>query len=469
MILAENNSERMPHGVMIDNGPACWQIVQQKEGYGEIRLSGSWKPYGEPDTCIVYGRIVKEDTGEPVINWTECDCTDGGRWSKVFNNIPAGGLYRLETCLKQNDESIQWAKRGDMLHHVGVGDLFVIAGQSNSSGYGRDPVSDPPEIGIHLLRNNGKWDLASHPMNESTGTVHPVNMETANPGHSPYLSFAKTIKKELGYPIGLLQTSLGGSVLSMWNPEEGAALYKNMLNTIREQGGMIKGVLWYQGCGDTTISLAETYLERFESMVRHLREDLCDPSLPFLTVQLNRDIRTASSNSNRGWGMVREAQRQAARHISNVFVVPSVDMGVCDQIHNSSASNMVIGERIARTALKEIYGRNCICKAPELSKAESTEPCRVRLEFENISLKLDFKVMDVKQLPFSIEDEEGAADIAEYVQDGGNTVILKLQRDIKGKAFIHGAHEQNPKAFIPMDTGTHLPILAFYGIEILRI
>lgn len=42
-----------------------------------------------------------------------------------------GGLYRIETCMNhaETNGAIEWATRGDMIHHVGVGDLYVIAGQ----------------------------------------------------------------------------------------------------------------------------------------------------------------------------------------------------------------------------------------------------------------------------------------------------------------------------------------------------
>ena len=48
-------------------------------------------------------------------------------------------------------------------------------------------------------------------MNDSTHTVHPENRDGANTGQSPYLSFAKYLKRIFGYPIGLVQAALGGS------------------------------------------------------------------------------------------------------------------------------------------------------------------------------------------------------------------------------------------------------------------
>ncbi len=55
-----------------------------------------------------------------------------------MEDIPAGGLYRIESCLKEEKNTpLEWATRGDCVEHFGVGDLFVIAGQSNAVGYGK--------------------------------------------------------------------------------------------------------------------------------------------------------------------------------------------------------------------------------------------------------------------------------------------------------------------------------------------
>ena len=211
--------------------------------------------------------------------------------------------------------------RGDCVHHIGVGDVFVIAGQSNSAGYGKDYISDCLDAGVHLLKNNGKWDIASHPINDSTGTIHPQNRDGANTGHGMYLSFAKYLKRELGYPIGLVQASLGGSPLKAWSAEDGY-LYRSMIHIVRGLNG-IKGILWYQGCSDTSPEDSRTYEERFEKMVRDVRRTLNMDTLPFLTCQINRAMTRCDEETIRGWGRVREAQRRAAQKIQNVFIIPT--------------------------------------------------------------------------------------------------------------------------------------------------
>lgn len=455
-------------GAIIEQGPQNWQIIQQELGFGDIYLSGRWATNEKVSDVTIHVRVVLEDTGESIISWTLCQPLSGQRWEVLLKDIPVGGLYRIETCMNhaETNGAIEWATRGDMIHHVGVGDLYVIAGQSNAAGYGKDPVYDPPEVGVHILRNRGQWDLASHPLNESTDTIHEVNMEQGNPGHSPYLHFAKMLKKNLGYPIGLLQSSLGGSPLRLWNPDENGALYRNMMDIINSQGGSIKGILWYQGCSDAATDICETYLQRFGNMLECTRRDLKIPDLPFLTVQLNRCLGLTSEEENHCWGIVREAQRQAVEKIPYVYIVPALDCGLSDTIHNSSSANLLLGERLARVALSEIYGRRTRYKAPNLKSARQIENNKVLLEFNNVYGRLDMLGVEPAELPFTVEDQEGTIDVIGYKLEENNKIILTFGRPLSSRSVIHGAYEKNPKCFLPIDFETHLPILAFYGVKI---
>ncbi len=190
-----------------------------------------------------------------------------------------------------------------MRHFIGVGDLWIIAGQSNSAGYGRGPIDDPPTLGVHLLRNNEQWTLAAHPLNESTDTLHPANREAGNPGHAPYVQFGRTLQRALGYPIGLIQTALGGSPLTAWNPAEPdpAPLFDNMMHCAHLAGGRVRGILWYQGESDTgTDEMALSYADRFGAAVRAWRAALEAPQLPALDdrVMHNGVCHTSSRTSS---------------------------------------------------------------------------------------------------------------------------------------------------------------------------
>lgn len=453
-----------PLGVIIENGPQDWQIVQQEDGYGHFALSGYWIDTGTYAKPQVYLRVVQEDTGLPVIHWTACHM-EQMRWD-VQLKVPAGGLYRIETCLEQENSCSQWAMRGDIIHHIGVGDVFIIAGQSNVVGYGKDYISDPPELGVHILKNSGQWALASHPLGDSTKTAHTQNMDNANTSYSPYLQFGKYLKRHLGYPIGLIQTALGGSFLSQWEPGTGI-LYQNMMQIIGSQ--KIKGMLWYQGCSDTAeLSLAQTYYDRFMQMVQAIRLSQENPSLPILTCQLNHcvAIPEASPEENTGWALVRESQRQAALQ-ENIYIVPTNDCTLSDQIHNSAASCLMIGERLARTALHYIYGKDEItCDAPNIQHAVRTTDHQITLQFINVYGYLCcYDHPDTRSLFCAECDGKQFRPVACKVP-ADDTIELTFDQPIAAGALIHGGFEKNLSGTMPFDTATGLPILSFYAIPV---
>ncbi len=450
-------------GVQITKGPQDWQIIQQEEGFGVFEAEGRFFPPegASADKLRVYARLVREEDGRSLGFWQMAEQTGADGW-KTALRAPAGGPYRLETCLAAEGEpALEWGTRGDMRLHLGVGDLYVIAGQSNSAGYGKDPVYDPPELGVHLYRNCGRWDLAAHPMNESTDTIHPVNQEGGNPGASPYLSFGKLLRRELGYPVGLLQTSLGGSPLCWWNPKEDGRLYRNMLEVVRSQGGKVKGVLWYQGCTDTTDQDSPTYLSRFREMVEGFRADM-GAEVPFLTVQLSRLLGTWEYDNSRNWAAIREAQRRAALEIPGVSAVPALDGTMSDGIHISAAFCLVLGERLAMAALRNIYGKPGVPAAPELEKAFLADEKTAVFTFRNVQGRM----FCYNCLPdITVWDEEGIVP-AEGCELEGNTVRMLLSRPAKGRCKAGGGWEQDPKFPLPVDFNTHLPMLAFYEVPL---
>ena len=179
----------MDFGVTIERGAVPWQIFQQdRNGRAAIALSGCCRrirqsfelplTFEEVDAgaVTVKARIALESSGESVCPWTECRVEPDLRWSVEFS-VPAGGLYRVETYMEYEGWDGLSSTRGDMVHHIGVGDVFVAAGQSNAAGRAKNPVEDPPELGVHLLRPSGRWDLAVHPMGETTGAVHLGHFE----------------------------------------------------------------------------------------------------------------------------------------------------------------------------------------------------------------------------------------------------------------------------------------------------
>ena len=456
---------RIPN-LAITGGPSDFRIYQQdRPGRADIEMAGTWHGAEGCRNFRIFVRLRSEDDSSPIgpaPDWTLVERMGRGTWSHVIPGVPAGGLYLLQTLMqwKCKDGSTSQQVR-ESVHHLGVGDVWLIAGQSNAEGAGRGIAQDGPQLGVHVLKPGNaelgldpRWDLAVHPLSESGGT-------------SPYLWFAKMLHRELGYPIGLIQTASGGSALVQWHPEEDprAALWHRMVRCVGLAGGRIRGMAWYQGCHDATVPgkphWADRYGERFARFVARARGEFGD--FPVLVSQINRwtDV-VLAPEMHRGWSKVRQAQRRVGR-IGQACCVPTMDLPVSDGIHNSSAGNVVLGERLARAALGMVYRRPVIWRAPDVRRATAADKGRaVVLEFDHVASRLGLIGLGLKD--FRVEDAGGTVEVTSTICTGA-TVRLELARPVRGKAHVHGAYGADPEVGM-RDLETNLPMLGFYGLPV---
>jgi len=462
------------HGVFIEKGLMDWQIIQHENGFGVINLSGCYKV---PKVAINVGvieahpviRVLSEDDSSQVIPWTIPNyqpSEDGlsGTWN-VSLRVPAGGLYRIETGLDTTlDPGVVKLFRGDVRLHIGVGDIFVVAGQSNSSGCAKDIAYDPPSLQVHLYRNRRQWDLACHPINESSFAADDPNAEIGVTGVSPYISFGKAFHQISHYPVGLISTALGGSPISRWDIAQKGDLFRNMIEKIRECGNKVAGILWYQGCSDAVPNQASIYFECFERLVNETRKEL-GYEVPFFTFQINRQT---NSPYDECWGMVREAQRQAAHKIPGVYVLPTINCNLCDHIHNDAHSSIMLGEKLAKLCGNILYNAPEFF-APDIYEAVAVDKC-VKVAFRNMKLGFTFQCFDAKNLGFTIKDSKGIIPIDSFSTDRNqpNTISLNLERVPEGDTYISFGWEANPTMLPPLDEVTFLPPLSFYEFPVTR-
>jgi len=464
-------------GVLLEKCPMDWQIFQQKDGKAKISCEGRWVVpkdalQFEVISAIPMIRVLKEATHEVMIPWRKMEHIENDGESVITGRcktsliLPKGGLYLIETGLKTKSKTLDWLFRGDICRHIGIGDVYVIAGQSNASGYGKDSVMDSPCLGVHMCRNSGSWDIAAHPMNDSTGAEDTlVNREMGISGTTPYLTFAKRIYKEVGYPIGLLPTALGGSAISCWQKD--GNLYQNMIDKINLVGGDVKGILWYQGCSDTNqIEDAKQYYHNFKAFIDNTREAL-GYQIPIFTFQLNRFI---EGNFPHNWGKVREAQRQAQNTIDRVYVLPALQSSMSDVIHNSSLANIRLGEIQAKLCIAVLYG-GMPYFAPYLIQAVQKSEKEIILEFEKPYADSTFLFYTQKAedsgITMMVEDEEIYPQKVYVDETDNNKVVVIMEEAVPKEAQISFAWDVNPTYTPFVDEVTYLPPLSFYRVEII--
>lgn len=162
--------------------------------------------------------------------------------------------------------------------------IFLLAGQSNAAGMGREPAPYYPHADqISVYRNSGEWGPGREPVDEPEGQVDAVSRDAAG-GVGVGMAFADhllELRPEIA-EVGLVPCAKGGSTLARWAPHwSRASLYGSCVARALEAAGegYIAGVLWWQG-EDETERTAATYGRDFAAMARALRVDLGDVRLP---------------------------------------------------------------------------------------------------------------------------------------------------------------------------------------------
>lgn len=464
------------NGITFKNAPADWEILQQIKGTAKVSLTGSYLlPTAALEVGTAYAipvlRVVREEDNTVVIPWTAADyCIEDpykvtGSWNISFT-IPSGGLYRIESGLDaaSSDGTYSWMFRGDIRFHIGVGNLFVIAGQSNAAGFGQDWDYDPPSLNVHVLRNNKTWSIAAHPINESTDAdMDNENTEIRVTGTSPFLSFGRIFNELSGYPVGLIPAAKGGSAIDLWDKQGTGILYQNMFRKLVLCNNQIAGILWYQGCSDTSDESAALYDVKYQRFIHNVREDL-GYQVPFFTFQLNREI---NSLYEEGWAIVRESQRKAALEIQDVYVLPTLDASLSDNIHNNSRSNVHLGARMARLC-GYVLCDTAPFMAPDIDQAILLNEKQVLLKLLHSDNGFQLLSSFAEDCGFLLEDKEGVLPTNLIIpsKESPAELIIELKRKPLGNIFISFCHKSVPSVIPPLEAATFLPPLSFYHFPV---
>ncbi len=256
----------------------------------------------------------------------------------------------------------------DDAHDVLVGDIWLLAGQSNMEGIGDLINVEKPSPFVHSFQSREEWAIAEEPLHwlgETQHIVHhslwgdeqvppalPPRDPNRNKGAGLGIPFAKERYIRTGVPVGLIPSAHGGTSMEQWNPElrdrGSASLYGATLERFKSIGGRIAGILWYQGESDAYPEGVELYQQRMIALIQAFRTDFSQPDLPFYFVQLGRF--TASETSNESWNGIRELQRQLSTALPNVAMTAAIDLELDDVIHIGTQGLKRLGRRLADIA-----------------------------------------------------------------------------------------------------------------------
>jgi Carbohydrate esterase, sialic acid-specific acetylesterase len=233
------------------DSPRDFQVFQrQTRSQGTVLATGRTSI----DCDRAEGRV-----GEPQGTWQTLvfDRATGSFRGEL--RTPAGGWYRFELRLSRAGKPVETLEVG----HVGMGEVFVVAGQSNATNYG--DVRQQTRSGMVAAFSGREWSIANDPQpgvqdNSKKGSFIPP--------------FGDTLYEKYRVPIGVAAVGHGSTSVRQWLPkgdrfstpptmsefvhnvapgvwESDGVLFDGMLKVLSALGRKgFRALLWHQGESD---------------------------------------------------------------------------------------------------------------------------------------------------------------------------------------------------------------------------
>ena len=270
------------------SSPLDYQVVQRSSrAQGSLNVSGSILPESRsalPLDALEVRLSGMSSAGNLPGEWQTLPFDARVAAFRGVIIVPAGGWYRLEVrALRDGEPMIT-----NSVDHVGIGDIFVIAGQSNSANYGEK--KETTQTGMVAAFDGTNWQLARDPEPGAGGTKG---------------SFMPLFGDEMaGYfhvPVGIVATGVGSTSVREWLPpgtristlppltrnvvtvgagqwEISGKIYDGFTARMKTFGpGGFRAVLWHQGesdagQADSSRTLpGELYRQYLEQLIRDSR------------------------------------------------------------------------------------------------------------------------------------------------------------------------------------------------------
>jgi len=323
-----------------------------------------------------------------------------GNWETLVSTPTAGGPYLIN--IDQENKIV--------LSNILIGEVWICSGQSNMDmpmkGYGGLPVSnsndilmDSPNANLRLFHVEKAYATTSK--TDVKGNWEQADANSVSSFSAVGYQFASFLQKHLGIPVGIIQTTWGGSPIEAWTDKTvvenllGDRLSKdraiskanhqipgNLYNAMVKPliGYNIAGVIWYQG--EQNRHNNYDYLELQMAMVNLWRKEWGTGNWPFYGVQLApMDYGKEPALSV---PLLREAQLKLTDTLENSGMAISIDAGEEHNIH--PANKTIVAKRLAYLALAKTYQKKGIAYSGPRYQSMQIKQDTVTIKFSGVPL-----------------------------------------------------------------------------------
>jgi hypothetical protein len=256
--------------------PLDYQVFQRRSlSDGIIAIAGTCEV---PCERVEVGISGKTMDGSPyTMPWQAADLDPASGSFRIDPVVPTGAWYVVRVRALNGGETVAPAR----VPHVGVGEVFVGAGQSNSTSCGGVGSTSRLDGRTKTLTrrvstfDGSQWRIADDPQ--------PGAHDSHDRG-SFWPAFGDAMAGRYGVPVGVAVTGHAGTSIRQWTRED--PLFQWTLTRLRQLGpDGFRALLWHQGENDADTGMsAEGYAAALTDLIAGWRSEL-GRDFPFFVAQ----------------------------------------------------------------------------------------------------------------------------------------------------------------------------------------
>ena len=240
--------------------PVSYRVFQRSGTTGSIAISGTYT--GTPTSIEAsfnggaYATIVASPSGGTFSGTLSSQAQGQGTLTVRFTNDTGASVS---------------------VTYVGIGDVFVIAGQSNNVGQAESLQSySHATLRAGLFGNDYVWKQLADPFDSQTSQVDTISSDSLAYG-SWIPPFATLFLAGRSVPVAFVPCALGGSRITEWLPgtnhQNRSTLYGSMVYRALQTG--CKAVLMWEGESDVIDGMARsTFAGHMDTIANAINSDL---------------------------------------------------------------------------------------------------------------------------------------------------------------------------------------------------
>lgn len=331
-------------------------MVLQKEPAGAV----IWG-YGTPGAMVIVSLLHQQDTVMQKGTWVK-----GGSntWTVVLDPMKPGGPFELMA-----EQDLGSANSTLRVREVLFGDVWLCSGQSNMEMTVSQIFNSSEELSRAAAYESVRiFSVALVQAWEELEDLPDVDLQWSKPtsenlGHGSftYMSavcwlFGRYLYERLRYPIGLIDSSWGGTPIEAWSsrrsleacgvrwqgrlhdlssgPQEHSVLWNAMIHPL--QNMTLKGVIWYQGESNRNIN-RDLYNCTFPELIADWRQTFhmgsrgqTEELFPFGFVQLSTYVTEKIQDEEFPiirWHQTADFGYVPNQRMPNTFMAVAMDLG----------------------------------------------------------------------------------------------------------------------------------------------